>query len=632
MALKLYQNVIDTFKNVGIADEAAFYLMMLTSPNISEYEEFINKYPQSKYLAEIFINIAKHYEKRSQEVDKNFSKKVIAAYKDIVKRFPTSKYFSQALIGLARNHLVLSDFNLAEEYVNKFIDQFSASTQAAEAFYIRGVLAKKKENNRDAVDIFKQVLYRYPFSAFAERSRYELALAEYKTRKVFDALSNYRLYLQNYSDGLYTLESQFGVAKCLFQLDKRDEAIEIFNTLKDTKLSNHFLADVNYILAQVAEGNGKIYDALNHYNKVLTIDSFTEKLKVLKQMGNIYFNNRIYNDAAKSFEKALEYVETESDSVETKTQILSALIMDGKGKKIEKEIAEFKDQFANKYKNNLAEIIYYEGMYLSTEKEYDKAIKRFKYILDKFDKSNHTDDAFYEMALANYYQNKMEDAITQFKKLPIEYPLSKYVPLAYFKLAMIYHGKNDFIQSGDYFSKVVVEKKVDSKTRFRAANNAAISYQKISSWLDAANMYSIILSDYSDQIHKSSFHLKLGFCLLKASKVEDAFEQFKKANNTPKKEDKPEILYWLGTCYSKSGDYSKAIAEYLKVPYLYSKAGKWGVTAEFEAARLYERLGEYSKAITLYKKIIRSDGEQGRFGKKAFERIQRLNTLTKEVN
>ena len=42
------------------------------------------------------------------------------------------------------------------------------------------------------------VLYRYPFSIFAERSRYELASAEYRTGKIFDALSNYRLYQENY--------------------------------------------------------------------------------------------------------------------------------------------------------------------------------------------------------------------------------------------------------------------------------------------------------------------------------------------------------------------------------------------------------------------------------------------------
>jgi tetratricopeptide (TPR) repeat protein len=86
----------------------------------------------------------------------------------------------------------------------------------------------------------------------------------------------------------------------------------------------------------------------------------------------------------------------------------------------------------------------------------------------------------------------------------------------------------------------------------------------------------------------------------------------------------------MATCYAKLGEYQRAITEYLKVPYLYSGVGKWGVTAEFEAARLYERQGEYSKALTLYGKIVRSDGERGQFGRQAKKRIQRLNTIMAE--
>jgi tetratricopeptide (TPR) repeat protein len=168
---------------------------------------------------------------------------------------------------------------------------------------------------------------------------------------------------------------------------------------------------------------------------------------------------------------------------------------------------------------------------------------------------------------------------------------------------------------------------VDANTRFRAANNAAVAYQKTSSWIDAARMYRVILSDFSSLIHQSSYHLKLGFCLIQASRIEESIEQFKLARKDAKKEDEPEILYWMGTCYARQGDLTKAITEYLKVPYLYAGIGKWGVTAEFEAARLYERQGDYGKATTLYRKIVNADGEQGKFGKKALERIQRLNTL-----
>lgn len=630
MALKKYQGIIDKFGNTGFADDAAFNIMMLTSPNIGEFESFISAYPKSRYLAEVFFYIAKHYEERAVTSGSKFSKKAVTAYTEIVERFPSSEFIAQALVGLARNHLVLGEYTIASEVVDRYIDRFTGSIYDAEMFCIRGILTEKKGDYSGAVDIFKQMLYRFPFSTFAERSRYELAAAEYKINKIFDALSNYRLYQQNYPDGRYAREAEFGVARCLFQLGKREKALEIFNKLTIEKLPREILAEVHHILAEVAESEEKIYDALNHYKMVLSIKGFKDELKVHKKMGTLYFDNRIYNDATSSFEKALNHVTTEPDSVEIITRIITATIMDGKSKKAGKRIAKFKDRFGKKYRNHLAEIIYHEGLYHSVKKDYDKARKRFEYILQKHVKSDRVDDAAYDIALAHYNNNKPEDALKLFQKFPVEYPTSDFVPLAYFKIAIIFHGQNEFIRSAEYFSKVVSDKRTDSKTRFRAANNAAMAYQKTSSWLDAANMYSIIMSDYVKEIHKSSFHLKLGFCLVMASRIEDAFKHFKEANKAPKEEDKPEIIYWLATCYSKLGDYSKAITEYLKVPYLYSNVGKWGVTAEFEAARLYERQGEYSKAITLYRKIVRSDGEQGRFGKKALERITRLNTLIRE--
>lgn len=632
MSIKLYQEIISTFEKSSLADEAAYCSMMLTTPNIGEYESFITKYPNSKYLDDIFLNIAKHYEKRSHAVDKRFSRKAVEAYGEIVNRFPSSQYASQALIGLARNYLNLDEVDSTGKAVNVFAKRFPNSVYDAEVFYIRGILSGKNNDFKNAIDIFKQVLYKYPFSIFAERSRYELASAERKTGKIFEALNNYQLYLQNYSEGLFALQARYGIAKCLLQLDKREDALVIFDELIKEKLPEGILADIHFELARIAESDNKIYDALNHYKIVLTDKSFPDKMKVHRQMGSLYFDNRIYDDASASFEKALLYANAQSDSVGILTRHITAVIMDGKGRKADKRIKKFKDRYGNKYRDKLAEIYYYEGTHFVVEKEYDKAINRFKYIVQKFEKSHRADDASYQVALSMYYQNKMDAALELFNKFPVEYPTSELVPLAFFKIGMIFHGQNEFIRAAEYFSKVIADKKVDSKTRFRAANNAAVAYQKTSSWYDAARLYNIVLTDYPDKIHTSSYHLKIGFCLLQASKIKEAFEHFNKANVNPRKEDKPEILYWLATCYSKLGDFSKAIAEYLKVPYLYAGVGisKWGVTAEFEAARLYERLGEYSKAITLYRKIVHSDGEQGRFGKKAHARIQRLSALVGE--
>lgn len=631
MALKHYNTVLNDFSSSTSADEAAYNIMVLSKPNINEYEKFIKKYPGSKYVSTIYLSIAGYYERHTNTIEKRSNRKALNAYREIVIRYPSGKYVAQSLIGLSRNYMILGLLDSAENTILKFIEQYSNSELEVEAYFIQGLVAGEKGDFEKAVDLFKQVLYQYPFSLYAERSRYEVANAERKTGKIFEALSSYRLYIQNFVGGVHFLESRYGIAKCLYRLDKIDEAVLIFNELIDNKeLSEVIISDIHYELSQYFERKGKIYKALKHYKAILSMRSQQKKKTILQYMGNLYFDNRIFDDAADCFTRALKYAENESDTVVFLGRSITALIMGGKKKKVDRIIKNFKDRFGEKYPNDIAEVIFYEATYLIAEKNYDKSINRFKYIIQKFEKSERLDDAAYNVALCVYYKNEINKALDLFRKFIIEYPDSEFIPLAYFKIAMIFHGQNDFVQSAQYFSKVINQNKVDSKTRFRAANNAAIAYQKVSSWHNSAKMYRIVLNDYGDRIHKSSYHLKIGFCFLQASKVENALKHFKKADKDPKKEDKPEIVYWKATCYSKLGDHGKAIAEYLKVPYLYSGAGKWGVTAEFEAARLYERKGEYNKAITLYRKIIRSDGEQGRFGKRAVKKIQRLNILAEE--
>ncbi len=630
-AIAHFKKVIDSYGTTGFADEAAYSLMVLTAPNISEYETFLTTYGKSKYLPDVLISIAEHYETRAQTVGKKFSTKAIDAYKEIVDMYPSHRHTAKSYLGLARNHVTLGNVSEAKQAIQVFVQRFSGTTKDAEAFYIEGLLAERDGAHTEAVEHFKQVLYRFPFSVFAERSRYELAASEFRTGKIFDALSNYRLYIQNYPEGLYALDAELGIAKSLFKLGKNSEAIGVFDVLLAKKIPDRIKGDIHYQLALFAEEDGENYKAIEHFKKSLAVESFPLKLTAFKKMGALYAKGGTYDKAADSYDKALTLIRTESDSVDLMTRKISALVMDGKSKKADKHIGEFKGRFGKKYPGSIAEITFHKGLYLQSIKEYDKSVKRFQYVLQKHETSDRADDAAYQIALSRYYANKAEDALKEFQKFTVEYPTSEFVPLALFKIAMIYHGQNDFVRSADFFTKVIHAEKVDKNTRFRAANNAAMAYQKANAWLEAADKYSIVIADYADMIHKSSFHLKLGFCLLKASRIEDALKQFKAADMDPKKEDKPEVIYWIATCYSKLGEYTKAIAEYLKVPYLYSSAdGKWAVTAEFEAARLYERQGEYSKAVTLYRKIVRSDGLKGRFGKLAHERIEQLNTLIRE--
>jgi tetratricopeptide (TPR) repeat protein len=277
----------------------------------------------------------------------------------------------------------------------------------------------------------------------------------------------------------------------------------------------------------------------------------------------------------------------------------------------------------------MAVIAYSKGLRRVVEKDYDKAIGIFKFVSEKFQGALCAEDAAYQVGLCYYYKGKNEKALAVFNEFLARYPESRFVPTAYFKIGMICHDRGDFIQAAQLFERTFGAARADPKTRFRAAYNAALDYQKAFSWLEAARMYRTIVETFPQEVSVSSTYLKIAFCFIQGARFEDAVKQLQKAGScSPTLLEKPEILYWTAICFEKLGDDQKAIAEFLKVPVFYAKTGEWAVTSQFEAARLYERAGEPKKALDLYKKIVLADA--GEIGKEATAHIARLSIMTKE--
>ncbi len=628
-AVGFFRKALAEYPRADCADDAAFRVLSLEKPQISAYESFLETYPGSDHLAEVLLSIGRHYDRGAGEAGKRFSGKAVAAYSRIVNEFPQTRYASAALMGLARNYLAKNELDSVSATVTLFLERFPGSADEPEALFLKGSVAKKRGAHKEAAELYRQVLYRYPFSPFASRSRLEVAFAELASGNVFDALNNFRVYERTYPDGDNAYRARYGIAKCLLRIGKAEQAVSALQELLAEKLPEAVEADIQMELARFNHDSGDSYAAIKHYKKALSYKGLAHRRDALVRLGGLNFDSRIYDEAAKAYEQALELSRTRQDSSDAMVKLITSLTMNGQDRKADAYTRDFKERFGEK-NAEMAEIIYYEGVYLQVEKKYDNAINRFKYILAKHEQSDRCDDAAYQIALAHYYGGNHDQALKLFYNFPTKYPQSEFAPLAFFKVGMIYHGRNDFAQAAKFFEKVVEHPETDTKTRFRAAHNSAVAYQKISAWLDAARLYSLVLKEFPEEQQGSSMHLKIGFCLVQASRIEEALTHFLKANENPAEEDKPEILYWIGTCYGKLGEYQRAISEYLKVPYLYAGIGKWGITAEFEAARLYERLGEHQKAVTLYKKIVRSDGERGRFGRQAQDRIDRLSNLAEK--
>ncbi len=627
-AEKALSAVVNTGGSWAVVDDARYELMMLDDPGIMEYEKYVERFPESEHAPDVYYQISRYYSSKAEAKGVDFYKKAVQAEKRLITDYPSNTYYREAMISLADNYLKLGKPDSAIKTAEMYLDDFKESFQAPEAMYISSVASLKKGDMDKAVEGFRSLIYRYPFSRFNEISRYKLGKALYDQNRIQEALNAFKVYLMEYPDGKKSDQANYGVAKCKIKMGEKEEALKIFRQLLNSNLVSQVKGDIHYELGREAQGDGEDFKAIEHYLKAADYTEGRRRADIHLRLGSLYYTNRMFRKAIGSFDAAHEGVVSRSDSIEVLLGKIKAMIMTGRKKSADDLIADFKSDYLDIVPEKMAEIFFAEGLYLTSKKEYDKAVKRFEYIIKKYSESDLCDDAGFRKAGIYSKQGKVDESLKLFQSFPEDFPESDLIPRAYFRAGMILFSKQEYARSAKVFEKCIDSDTSKSDLKYRAAGNAAEAYKKISSWLDASRMYTYMIENYPEKTEGSDIYIRTGFVFLQASRVEDALSYFNKASaGNPSEEDKPELIYWTATCYSRLGEYKKAISRYLKVPYLYPNSGKWGITAEFQAARLYERTGKYSKALSLYEKIVRTDGEKGRFGRKARERIQRISGL-----
>ncbi len=627
-ALSLYKEVLKFQKQVAFADQAAYRIMLLSSPDISSFERFMAKYPKSEHKNEVLLNIARYYETKSSksQADSISKKKALEAYRNILVSQPAGEISDQAYLGCGRVYCSLGKPDSALLIIAQFNEHCADSNRVAEGDFIEAKAEKQKQNYSVALDKFKKVLYSYPFNGFARQSRFEIAETFFAMSRYHDALSNYRLCALHTQLDAISAAARLGMGKSYAALGKLDEAASALSSLISEKLPAEFVATAKYELGMVLQKRGDFSGAMRLYSQIVSSANYPEKQSVYLKLGALEFEIRKYAEACGAYENALLFAKSEPESADAMSGVCVSLTMAGQQKAADKKTAFFIQRFGSE-QSAFSEIVYYTGLHSLLVGDFDKARKYFLTIVNNYPKSSRKDGAAYQFALSYFYQGKEDKALELFNKFIEDYPQSDFIGLAQFKIGMIYHQQNDFEQSITFFSAVLSHPETDSTTRFRAAYNAAIGLQKLSRWLEAGKMYELMLDSFPEEMSISSAHLKIGFCLIQAMRPQEALVHFQKASDNPNTQDKPEILYWIATCYAKMGDYPRAASEYLKVPALYAGIGRWDLTSECEAARIYERLGDYPKAVSLYKKIISTDGETGNLGKEAVSRVEQLNVI-----
>ena len=172
--------------------------------------EFMEKYPNSKFILDAHFNAANNLEKNGQ-VDQ-----AIVLFEEFINKFPADERSEGLYFRIAGNYAQILELTTAVRYYDNLVKNFPKSDNAAAAIYNAAFLRIGMGEHAAAADGLQQYATRWPENEDAEKS-YFLAGNEWEQVGERQALDFYRRYLRLYGDTdvNHALTAQYRIIKIL---------------------------------------------------------------------------------------------------------------------------------------------------------------------------------------------------------------------------------------------------------------------------------------------------------------------------------------------------------------------------------------------------------------------------------
>ncbi|QMU65498.1 MAG: tetratricopeptide repeat protein [Flavobacteriaceae bacterium] len=206
------------------------------------------------------------------------------------KNFQTSNLKDDAYFQLGNTYAIEKDVDNAHIFYQKLITEFPKSSYNPNSLLRKGLLYFNENENDKALNLFKQIVAKYPNSneakqavssarnvyielgtvdeyaiwvktikfvnvsdAELDNTMYESAENKFLENKTNAAISGFQKYLKTFPDGLHALKSNFQLAQLLVKTDKKEQAIPNYQYVIDqgqSEFSEETLNKLSQILLE----------------------------------------------------------------------------------------------------------------------------------------------------------------------------------------------------------------------------------------------------------------------------------------------------------------------------------------------------------------------------------------------
>jgi TolA-binding protein len=490
----------------------------------------------------------------------------------------------QAYLGKADILYNLNDYDRAVSVYNLALENVSEAVSRELVDKIHYGLAwayLKGGHFKEAIDEFQKVARQSEEKTVKVSALCQIGDAYQEAGNYPKAIEAYDSILKDYPDNFYGDYVQYQLGVTLLKTGKYDGAIMAFQKLKAEYPGSKLLDDASYALGLSYFQRENYMAAKENFEKFQ--NEYREsnlRPQAIYLLGSSLYNLGKFPEAIEVYKDIIRTCGDDSELVQ----------------KSEYEIAD----------------CYYQ---MGNEKE---AMNRFKLLRTKYPDSRLTPEVIWWLGEYYYRRNDPKLARRYFSSLIQDFPKSNLIPNTYYALASTYQEEDDYAGALENFKKVVALGKSDLAAQAGIAiadiyarqgkNDLAMTeYMKVSG--EYANLGDLLFPKIAE-IYRNT------------GKFDDALEYYRKSLDLVSAREMGDVQFMIAETLQAQGKRSDAVAEYLKVTYLYSEDSKLAVKALLRVAAIYEDNEEYKEALNIYRRITGMNVEEAKYAQERIDWIR----------
>jgi len=439
--------------------EEAQYLLARCWLNLQEYSKAIENLESLKQfevedsmLEKVVFDLGLAY---SRQGDKE---KAILEFQEFVEKYPQSELINSAHFELGKDLYDLKKYKLALTELEK--------TSTDEALYLRGKASKELGDQEGEIAAFEELREKYPQSDFSQEAYFKLGNYYYNQKRYKEAIEEFDKIIQFFPQSPLLSESCYWMGWSYFRLTDYKKASEYFNkvekdeenldlgqrakfmaaeswyNLKDYQKAREaykkfiemypegdFSANAQYAIAWTCLENKDYKSSIEEFKTLISIypdSKFTEEAQF--RVGKNYFLSGNKDMAKTELGKFINSYSKSSFRAEAMYLLSQVYLQEDDWMdniiNLERLVREYPDS------PYLSEALY--GLCLSYFKkdEYEKAIKVGERYLEDYSSLEYGDDILYTKAICWEMLDNEEKAISDYQDLISKFPQSPYVEKA----------------------------------------------------------------------------------------------------------------------------------------------------------------------------------------------------------